>query len=77
MLRFGKGIIKFYDGHYGEGIMKVGIKEDELFQGFFIDTKKCKCGRVEWHGRIGCNMDCLSDGAGTLYYSEVEPQFYA
>lgn len=73
MLKFGRGTIMWYDGHFGDGILRVTVKESELFQKFYIDTKKYKCRKV---ASCDSDMNCLFDGTGVLYYMEVEPVFY-
>lgn len=77
MLRLGKGKIVTYEGHCEKRILKVGVLENGDFWRFYVDLDKLKCGRTAlWYTPV-CDMDCLLDGVGTLYYTEVEPQFYA
>ena len=76
MLRLGKGKIVTYECHRENRILKVGVLQSGDFWRY-VDLDKLKCGRtMSWHTSV-CDMYCLLDGAGTLYYSKVEPQFYA
>lgn len=79
MLKFKKGKIKVYRGHYAMHILRVlvDIEEDREERVLFVDCRKFLCSSTPYMEYLNNVMDCYLDGSGTIWLSEVEPNFYA